>query len=222
MFVGVDGCKQGWIAVTVDAAGFVAASVHGHFTELLAAHEGASVLGVDMPIGLLETAPRGADVRARAFLKGQGSSVFAAPVRAVLSASSHEAASERARALTGKGLSRQSFNLFAKIREVDAHAGDARICEVHPEVSFQTMSAGEPLGSKKTYGGMRARLALLAHHGIDLPTSLGPVDAVGTDDVIDAAAAAWSARRIAQGVAKRLGDPDERDPLHGRVIGIWA
>ena len=49
------------------------------------------------------------------------------------------------------------------------------------------MGEGRRLESKKTWGGMKGRLALLAREGIVLPDELGDVDAVGIDDVIDAA-----------------------------------
>ena len=48
------------------------------------------------------------------------------------------------------------------------------------------------------------RRTLLARHGIQLPDHLGDAGEAGPDDVLDAAAAAWSAQRIATGHASRL------------------
>jgi predicted RNase H-like nuclease len=45
--------------------------------------------------------------------------------------------------------------------------------------------------------------------------------AVGVDDMIDAAAAAWSAARLLGGAARSLPDPPELDSA-GRQIAIWA
>ncbi|NUP38908.1 MAG: DUF429 domain-containing protein, partial [Streptomyces sp.] len=49
---------------------------------------------------------------------------------------------------------------------------------------------------------------------------LGPAGRVPPDDVLDAAAAAWSAHRIALGTAASLPDPPEttRD---GLPVAIW-
>jgi predicted RNase H-like nuclease len=55
-----------------------------------------------------------------------------------------------------------------------------------------------------------------------LPADLGDANAVGIDDVVDAAAAAWSAARIALGSARTFpASPQQRMPS-GRVIAIWA
>src|SRR5438128_8363238 len=48
---------------------------------------------------------------------------------------------------------------------------------------------------------MKDRLSLLAEAEIDLPAELGPANEVGPADIIDAAAAAWSAQRYLLGEA---------------------
>lgn len=222
MFVGVDGWKQGWVAIVVNTRRFVEARSFGSFDALMAWAAEAKVVGVDMPIGLVDAPSRFADVEARAFLVGQASSVFNAPPRSALKAKSHAQASEISRRVADKGLSQQSYALFDKIREVDEHEGNARIHEVHPEVGFRIMNGAVALPSKKTWGGMQARLSLLAGEGIVLPASLGEADAVIIDDVIDAAAAAWTARRIGKGKAQRLAGESEQRTGSGRVIAIWG
>jgi predicted RNase H-like nuclease len=95
------------------------------------------------------------------------------------------------------------------------------VFEIHPEVSFRVMS-DLPLLPKKTWGGLQARLQRLAEQNIRLPADLGDANAVGIDDVVDAAAAAWSAARIALGSARTFpASPQQRMPS-GRVIAIWA
>jgi predicted RNase H-like nuclease len=91
---------------------------------------------------------------------------------------------------------------------------------VHPELSFQALAGGTPLShAKKTWRGQHLRRALLADAGIALPDELGEADRIAADDVLDAAAAAWSARRIALGTAERLPRTPERD-ADGRVVEI--
>lgn len=127
------------------------------------------------------------------------------------------------------GFSRQAWGLAAGILDVDRAITNAavdepgivdRVVEVHPECSFRTMApadsarpAGTPMTrwpGKKSAAGAAARLALLGPAlGIDpLGVLADPVLArVALDDAVDALAAAWSARRWAQGTAHVLGDP---------------
>lgn len=51
-----------------------------------------------------------------------------------------------------------------------------------------------------------------------LATSV-PWRGVPIDDVLDAAAAAWSGQRIAEGTARCL--PDSPESVQGRVVAIW-
>lgn len=62
------------------------------------------------------------------------------------------------------------------------------------------------------------RRRLLASEGIELPDTIEADQAAG-DDVLDAAAAAWSAARKWRGEAKCLpADPPMQD---GRHVAIW-
>jgi predicted RNase H-like nuclease len=220
-FVGVDGCKLGWVAVAVDSTGFVAAHTFPTFDAVLLAHPHAATIAVDMPIGLVDAPCRAADQAARDFLKSARSSVFNAPARSVLAAATYEQARALSNAVCGKSLSAQSFALLPRIREVDLHADDPRVFEVHPEVSFRLMNPA-PLLPKKSWGGLQARLQRLADQTIRLPTDLGDANLVGIDDVVDAAAAAWSAARIALGSARTFPAPPSQHTPSGRPIAIWA
>lgn len=80
--------------------------------------------------------------------------------------------------------------------------------------------AEQALGKKKTPAGFDERAALLRKGGVWLPPDAFGLKGVGADDVLDAGAAAWSARRIANGEAKSLPEGPERDE-HGRPIAIW-
>lgn len=135
------------------------------------------------------------------------------PVRAALQAGDHAEAVLLNRDLAQEGISVQAFSLREKIFEVEqwARAGTHRVVEVHPEVSFATM-AGAPLAAgKATWAGVERRRHLLADNRIVIASELGSAGAAArVDDVLDAAAAAWSALRVAAGNATRLPDPPQR------------
>ena len=123
--------------------------------------------------------------------------------------------------LTGLSFSAQAWALRDKMLETDRVAGaDARVREVHPEVSFRTMAGAPLLYPKSTWGGLILRRRLLEHHGIVFPDDVGPAEVAGFDDVLDAAAAAWSASRIAAGTARSFPDDPQVGP-DGHRSAIW-
>jgi predicted RNase H-like nuclease len=199
------------VAVALDPSGHADVGVGPTIAGLVAwasASGPVALVAVDMPIGLPDASRRRADVLARGELGPRRSSVFMTPVRAALDEDTHARASAVNRERAGEGISTQAFNLRPKLKEVEALAfGHAyRFVEVHPEVSFARV-AGRPLtASKKTPEGQRMRRDLLAMVGIGVATS---VAGAAVDDVLDAAVAAWSGRRVVLGAASSLPDPPE-------------
>jgi len=210
---GADACRGGWVAVSLDGpeeaegmeeaegSGLLrvrAVRVHQSLTGVLEGAD-ASVVGIDMPLGLLESGWREADRAARGLLGPRRSSVFAIPPRAVWEQDSYRAASQRCRELTGQGFSIQAWGLRAKLLEADRYR---EVCghplyEVHPELAFGAM-AGAPLAhSKHTAAGLGLRRELLERAGLVVPR----IPLAPAADTLDAAAVAWSAWRIATGRA---------------------
>jgi predicted RNase H-like nuclease len=223
MVAGVDGCREGWVAVLLEARRFARAELAAGFADLLPHLAGAEVIAVDIPIGLPGGPdPRLADVEAKKLLGKKASSVFTTPPRAVLEASTYSEANRLSKHRFERGISAQSYALRTKIFEVDAAAAnDDRIFEVHPELSFTAMNGAPVTWSKKIWNGMATRLRLLDAAGITVPSDLDHAGAIPPDDVLDAAAAAWSALRIANGTADRVGEP-VRDQRPNRNAGfIW-
>jgi len=220
---GVDACRGGWVAVSLDGTGPwvpVAVRVHETLAGLLGPGGGAEaavVTGIDMPLGLLAAGWREADLAARARLGPRRSSVFAIPPRAVWEQASYQAAGERCRALTGQGFSIQAWGLRAKLLEADRYRQTCGhpLYEVHPELAFSAM-AGTPLANRKhTEAGREQRRALLSQAGITLPS----VSPAPVTDTLDAAAVAWSARRIAAGQAVVIPGKPQHDE-RGNEIAI--
>ncbi len=230
--VGVDGCRIGWVAATHDlATDQCQITVHPSFAELVTALSTAEVFAVDIPIGLSDRGSRPADQAARRFLGPRASSVFPAPCRAALAGTSYPDASARSFALTGKKLSKQTYFIIPKIREVDAAlASDpalaTRVVEVHPEVSFATLNDDQPLThAKKGTPGREERLALLprryqAAYGSAWPQ--WPRAEVAHDDLLDALVAAWTARRILSGDARAFPPPPTVHDAMGLPMRILA
>lgn len=220
--IGLDGCPGGWIAAVVVDGRLTAIEFAASARAALDAYPDAEAFAFDIPIGLSRTGAREADSAARRFLPtGRAPSVFNAPPLAALHSGSYEDANEASRRVSGKGLSRQSFALLTKIREVaEVAAEHPRVHEAHPEVSFAALADRRPLPSKKTWDGLMQRRALLAAAGLEVPDLVGEPSGRGAaDDIVDAVACAWTAARIARGEARPLPDPPQR--LEGRDVAIW-
>jgi predicted RNase H-like nuclease len=227
--LGVGGCRGGWSGVKQDGrTGTIRTRMWPTFEELLAWAPAPAIVAVDMPIGLASTGKRGCDVAARALLKWpRSASVFQTPVRQTLGSTSHVDACDRHRAVTTQCISRQAFNILHKIAEVDElrrgpSPNATRVFEVHPELTFMQLriDQGSPPGGvmepKGKPGGQGARKALLATaFGPDLVAALAAHIAgkARLDDIVDAFASLWSARRIADGTACKVPDQDEIDVL---------
>ncbi len=231
---GVDACRRGWVAVSLAGPepaepepaepepavpGRVRVDVVRVHASLAGVLEGdeASVVGIDMPLGLLESGWREADRAARGLLGPRRSSVFAIPPRVVWAQASYQAANQRCRELTGQGFSIQAWGLRAKLLEADLYRATCGhpLYEVHPELAFSAL-ADAPLGSSKhTEAGRNLRRELLGRAGLLVPrVPLAPVT-----DTLDAAAVARSAWRIATGQAIVLPARPQLDG-QGREIAI--
>ena len=184
--------------------------------------DSVAVVGIDMPLGLLESGWREADRAARQRLGPRRSSVFAIPPRPVWAQSSYPAASQRCRELTGQGFSIQAWGLRAKLLEANACRDRCGVpmYEVHPELAFGAL-AGSPLApaplalSKHIAAGRELRREVLTRAGLAVPADAPAPET----DLLDAAAVAWSAWRIATGRAVVLPDRPQLDPA-GREITI--
>jgi predicted RNase H-like nuclease len=221
--VGIDGCRSGWVGVVL-ADGKPPRGVHGaDIGALMAAAGKVAVVAIDMPLHLTDGAwPRPCDLAARARLGRRAGTLFVVPPARAYAAPTYAAACALCRELTGRAPSRQAWALGPKIAEVEAwHAArPGEVYEVHPEVAFAAMT-GAPIAARKvTWAGAAARRAALAAEGIVVPDDIGPAGLLaGSDDVLDAAAVAWTARRIASGSAMALGSVELGE---GCVQAIWA
>lgn len=232
LIAGVDGCKAGWIALIERVlAGQIDSAVSSTPRDLCRLLAGARVIAVDVPIGLTDCGPRVCDAAGRRCLGRQrSSSVFPTPIRPALRATTREEASDIQETIDGRRIGVQAWGIFPKIREWDsclrANAQIAKqVFEVHPEVCFWALNGSKPMHhGKKTAEGRQERRELLVQlfgaKAIDEIRSRHARSDVTDDDLYDAFAALWTARRIHAGNAFSLPDPAPRDSV-GLPMAIW-
>lgn len=247
---GVDGCKTGWVAVTLRRGEQPVAKVCSTLAQVLDGLADDAVVAIDMPIGLPDFTHhggRGPETLVRRLLGPRQSSVFSIPSRSAVFATDeqfttverwyemHRIASDAARKTSDppRGVSIQAFGIFSKIRELDrllrARPGLClRVIESHPEVAFWRLNGEQAMAlPKKVKGsvnpaGMEERKALLAAKGISRAfLDMPPPRGSAEDDFLDAAAVLTVAARFARGEAKPFPDPPARDAF-GIPVAIWA
>ena len=168
MFIGVDGCRAGWFAIGLETGGNWQVDIFPDVSRLWDHHRQAALILIDIPIGLKTdgSAERRCDPEVRKLLGPRRSSVFPAPCRGAIYASSYQEACDINQRLTGKRLSVENWNIIPKIREMDCLLSDdtsaiGRIREIHPEFCFWGL-AGRPMQhAKKRSEGLSERTQLL-------------------------------------------------------------
>jgi predicted RNase H-like nuclease len=225
--LGIDGCPAGWFWWQ-HARGGDACGIAPRLRELLPRIRDSRLALIDIPIGLTGEGPgeRPCDVEARRLLgRPRASSVFRPPCRAALEARDYREACDINRRRTGKGISRQAWNIVPKIREVDAVVrldteAARHLREAHPELVIWALNGGVPMRhNKKLQEGFAERCRLLgeiSRGGLsDLHRALAryPRHRLARDDAVDALALALGAVRVLeQGAADDPGQP-ALDPL---------
>ncbi|OZC45263.1 hypothetical protein CH286_18680 [Rhodococcus sp. WWJCD1] len=211
-FAGVDGAKGAWVVAVFDGSRLTWTGCSS-VAEVLEHTRDCARVGVDMPLSLPVDGYRISELEAKAFLGRARSSIFHTPVVDVLDASTYEQACALSRSITGKAISKQTWHILPAVQSWREADFDPDIyVEVHPECSFRAMSPTTTFASKKSGRGVGQRLAALGrwseHLDLDdLPD--GPV----VDDFLDAAAAAWSARRFHVGEHRTFGTADASDRI---------
>lgn len=201
---GIDGSKGGWVCVSGYENNFKELKFEKlkEFNDIKS--KDFNLVLVDIPIGLeinLKKGGRIVDKLARKELLTNKSSIFNAPSRLVLEAKNYEEAN-KINKNKGMGLSKQSWNLVKKIKEVDdfiRNSNKTIIFESHPEIIFQVMKRDKVSTKKKNDEGIIERRNLLEKNGFNkvfLERNLSAKDSFyKKDDFIDACSLFWSANR---------------------------
>ena len=224
-YIGIDGCRAGWLYIRLDKNCSYDFGLLESIKELPKIAAWESVICIDIPIGLREkdTRERLCDTEARKLLKKKGSSIFPALSRLSLDAGDYQTASELNFKFTGRKLSKQSFALSKKIKEVDDFIQTSEkkyhILECHPELCFLALNDFEPLQySKKEKNGRAEREKILSNHLTSARSVIDKVSQrflrkqVAFDDILDAlvtaVAATFEERLLA---VPRLPETDEKN-----------
>lgn len=236
--VGVDGIRGGWLSASWNGSKLQFSlwrSIRELHRELC-----PSLIAIDVPIGLpeqWETGGREVERIARERIGSRNrslkSSVFPTAPREIAErfkgGSSFEKLNEFSKKRFGKGMSKQYFSILPKIIEIDdfiSEKRNVRIVEVHPELCFAKINGSGLSYTKRSPNGLAERRRLveqaLQTDAHDVPRSLSRDSLKAKeDDVLDAAAALWTARRVASGNAIRFPSQPPSDRL-GRPMEMWA
>lgn len=170
-YIGIDGCRAGWLMIKITGQLQVESCLLKSISEINDhINTATGSVFIDMPIGISdEVNNRNCDKMARKILGRRGSSVFPVPVRQILPIKDYELANSLNRQITGKGISKQTFNIMPKINELDRfmqkfeREKPGLMLEAHPELQFYMLNNEIDLQfNKKTAHGINERLVILS------------------------------------------------------------
>jgi predicted RNase H-like nuclease len=235
-FCGIDACPGGWLLVKYDT-GFT--YFHAPLiSELFTNHAQESRVLIDMPIGLVDgkhvaLQKRPCDTVARKRLGSRASSIFSPPCMEALFATSYADACEINHSVLGIRISKQSWNIVPKIKELNAflhheHAWRTQVLESHPELAFQFLNGNNPLQfSKKKPEGIHERVAILKAAIPESEDIFRQMQAdiilrkfAPSDDMVDALALTVL-NLVRKDQLENISHPDSPVDMLGNKMAIW-
>ena len=163
LYIGVDGCKGGWIASILDH-GDLLLKRFDSFEALTDCYPEFDAFLIDMAIGLRSSADQlRPDDLARKELESRASTIFPVPCRQAVYAESEGEQKQANIRILGKSLAKQSISIIPKIRELDEFLEDHpeyrnRILESHPELAFARLRGRVVRTRKKEFTGFMERV----------------------------------------------------------------
>lgn len=233
-YLGIDGCKSGWFFVSLSDDQSWDIGILNNISELSNILPDYKLILVDIPIGLKEsgTSERLCDLEARKVLSLRKSSVFPAPCRQALNCSSYYEASQLNCEHTSRKLSKQTWEIAGKIKQMDDYLAGVntfgKVREFHPEIGFWALNnKREMQNKKKTNDGFEERLNLLSNY---CPVAKDIVikamveyrtTEVARDDILDALSGAITAKHSdSLGTLPELPEKDSRGLAMEIVYGV--
>ncbi|MEC7735099.1 MAG: DUF429 domain-containing protein [Pseudomonadota bacterium] len=217
---GIDGSHAGWISVIrqIDKENYYKLVFSKDLSSLC--NDRINLALIDMPVGLnkkIEPGGRVVDKLARKKLIKRKSSIFNAPSRLTLKAKNYLEAN-KINKKQGLGLSKQSWHLIPKIKEVEIlmqQVNRPLIFESHPEIIFQEMNNKELNYSKKERSGIEERRKILLSNGFEIEFLNKYLQERNKnfkhDDFLDACAISWSALRVSKNININIPEKGVKD-----------
>jgi predicted RNase H-like nuclease len=230
IYSGIDGCHGGWFLVILAENGewdFVRIPAANQLLFLLIL-KNSRLIFIDMPIGLKNTGQfeRNCDREARKILGSRmASSVFRVPTRAAVYSTDYDSACIENMKITGKKLSKQSWNIAPRIKAIDRLICENNellsiLHESHPEICFWSLAGEKQLTHpKKTDEGIEERIRILEKYFPETrklyqqALASIPRKYLARDDILDALVLAISARHVKGCGMKILPEEPETDEL---------
>lgn len=206
-YIGVDGCKKGWFYICLDDSDNWKTGIIPDIQSLVDEFHAECLILVDIPIGLRHDGEteRLCDKEARKILGKRRSSVFPVPCRNAVYENSYREASDTNFQLTGKHISKQSWFISSRIRQVDELLTNSVkrkfVREIHPEICFWSLNDRKSMNYyKRTPEGFEERLSVIrkvyseCDELVDDALNEYKRRDLSEDDILDALVAAVTAR----------------------------
>ena len=220
LFIGVDGCKGGWIAAVLDY-GELRLERHESIDSLINRYPKFDAFLIDMAIGLRDNLEMmRPDQAAKQELGTRASTVFPVPSRTAVYAETEEDQKEENKRTLGKSLAKQSIAIIPKIRELDSFLTEHpeyqnKILESHPEVDFSRLNGSVVMSRKKNSLGFMEREKILLEYLDKSSLAYFYEEAkrlkCNQDDLMDAACLAVTGALYAHGLCETIPDKPDID-----------
>ena len=210
IFVGVDGCKGGWITAII-SNGELSLKKYSDFSKMVFDTAQFDGMLVDMVIGLpsnIEQYEIRPDGIARKIVKPRTSTVFAVPTRQAVYEFTKDKQKDANLSAIGKGLLEQTIAIIPKMREIDEFLLSNEeymnvIRESRPEVCFARLNGEVLMTNKSEKEGITDRVQVLSMYLQNLSEEYVRTSAkklgCKLDDILDAVCLAVTANLDAQG-----------------------
>lgn len=213
-YIGVDGCKGGWIAAILHHGRLEIGKYHS-IEDIVLDHPDFSEFLIDMVIGLPSAIGQiRPDQEARKIIHERSSTIFPAPCRQAVYAQTTQAAYDENFKIMGKRFTPLSLGIFPKIKELDMFLQNNpeyknRIQESHPEVCFNRLNDNQTVLTKKNeIDGIEERCAILSNYveALEIPklSFAAKQYKSNVDDIVDAICLAVTAGFVSQDMYDKL------------------
>ncbi len=220
LYIGVDGCRGGWIAAVLDHEDFRFERFDS-IGDCVSKYRDFDAFLIDMAIGLRNsTRQTRPDDLAKKELGKKASSVFPIPSREAVYADGEENQKQANIRTLGKSLAKQSLAIIPKIRELDEFLLEHpqyqnRILESHPELAFARLNGSPVMYRKQEYPGISVRERILSefleNENFDKLWDKAKALNCKPDDLMDAACLAVTAALYAHGLCETIPKHPEKD-----------